>query len=136
MRVLTKAEKKEFERTYAFLDFYIGSFANQVENVSELRFDGLVANREILSFCKRMGNLKEFLEFGLEGYKFASLSEVKKINLIFNRVNAERKEIALQKLIDYCFNYKVQPHMLRMKFDKFTIAKNEIPTIFEYQGAA
>ena len=40
MRVLTKLEKQEFEKTFDFINHYIGTYSFMAKNVHELRFDG------------------------------------------------------------------------------------------------
>lgn len=135
MRVLTQLEKNEFEKTYAFLECYIGAAAHSAKKVSQIKFDGKSANAELLKFIGGFNNLHEVSELNLVFPH--NYTELQKVNLMFNNINANHKEKVMNRLIAYCFNNRVQPHRLRMYgFKNYMIVKDEAPVIVEYGKAA
>ena len=117
MRVLTKLEKQEFEKTFDFINHYIGTYSFMAKNVHELRFDGKKANEEILKF---IGN---------------NFKDLKEVNSLFNESRKALKQRTTERLIKYCFMNKVQPHRLRMCFKEFDVYKqNDIPMVYEFEG--
>jgi len=129
---LTKAQMEEFNKTYTFLNHWVGSMADKADNIDELRFDGMLPNNEIMRFVRSFNHKFEIPELG---YKFTYQSELKRINVLFNNTTKEHKNKVMKMLINYCFQHRVQPHRLRMRFKIFNIVKNETPTVYEY-GAA
>ena len=119
MRVLTKLEQQEFEKTFDFINHYIGTYSFMAKNVHELRFDGKKANEEILKF---IGN---------------NFKDLKEVNHLFNDSTIALKQQTMERLIKYCFMNKVQPHKLRMSFKEFDVYKaNDVPMIFEFGSNA
>lgn len=121
MRVLAKWEQEEFEKTFNFINYYIGaSYWLDAKNVHNLRFDGKKANDEILKFISN---------------KFKDLKEV---NLLFNESTPALKQSTMDRLIKYCFLNKIQPHRLRMiGFKDFDIFKNyDVPMVYEFKEVA
>ena len=115
MRVLTKLEKQEFEKTFDFINHYIGTYSFMAKNVHELRFDGKKANEEILKF---IGN---------------NFKDLKEVNCMFNESTIALKQQTMERLTKYCFMNKVQPHRLRMSFKEFDVYKaNDVPMIYEF----
>ncbi len=120
MRVLTKLEKKEFEKTFDFINIWIGTAHwFEAKNIHNLRFDGQKANDEILKF---IGN---------------NFKDLKEVNDLFNESTPAFKESTMNRLIKYCFMNKVQPHRLRMVFKDFEVYKpNNTPIVYEFGSAA
>lgn len=118
MRTLAKWEKEEFEKTFNFINYYIGtSYWLNANTIHNLRFDGQKANPELLRFIDN------------------NFKDLKEVNLTFNESSPELKQSTMNRLIKYCFLNKVQPHRLRMFFKEFTIFKpNEIPIVYEFRG--
>lgn len=111
MRVLTHQEKKEFEKTYNFINIYIGSSYAYCDSIHELRFDGCRVTQELVKFIQSFKSLKE-------------------VSYYFNNLSKDHVKKTMDRLIKYCFNNKVQPSKLRvLNFSKFTIERNFI----EYQ---
>ncbi len=133
MRILTKPEIQEFEKTFYFLNVWVGSMHINANSVSELRFDGFPPGAELIKFARGINNLFKVEELDL--YFNANDSELRRINVLFNFTNAKKKEVAMNRLVKYCFNNRVQPSRLRFAFKTFSIVKNEDPEIYEY-GAA
>ncbi len=133
MRVLTKAEKKEFNKTYDFLNIWVGSMAVNADRIDELRFDGVAPGYELMKFIRGFNNIFKVDELG---FTFTNQSELKRINVLFNNSTKEHREIVMNRLIKYCFSNKVQPYKLRVAFKDFSIVKNETPTVYEYGRAA
>lgn len=119
MRVLTKLEKQEFEKTFDFINHYIGTYSFMAKNVHELRFDGKKANEEILKFISN------------------NFKDLKEVNHLFNDSTKALKKETMERLTKYCLLNKVQPHMLRMSFKEFDVYKaNEVPMIYEFGSNA
>lgn len=120
MRVLAPWEKSEFEKTFKFIDHYIGTSCwLDAKNVHNLRFDGKKANEEILKF---IGN---------------NFKDLKEVNQLFNDSYPALKQSTMDRLIKYCFMNKVQPYRLRMIFKEFDVFKmNDIPMVFEFGSNA
>ena len=120
MRVLAKWEQEEFEKTFNFINYYIGtSYWLDAKNVHNLRFDGKKANDEILKF---IGN---------------NFKDLKEVNLLFNESTPALKQSTMNRLIKYCFLNKVQPYRLRMSFKEFDVFKqNDIPMVYEFGSNA
>lgn len=117
MRILAKWEQQEFEKTFDFINHYIGTaFWYDAKNVHNLRFDGKKANEEILKF---IGN---------------NFKDLKEVNQLFNNSTKALKQQTMERLIKYCFMNKVQPYRLRMiGFKDFDIFKvNDTPIIYEF----
>ena len=98
MRVLTKAEKREFELTFDFINHYVGS----------LYFDGAKKIQDIKIDGGRMPD--KLTTFIVDKFK----NDIKKVNIWFNNTTEKRKETVLNSLIKYCFENRVQPHELRV----------------------
>lgn len=120
MRVLTKLEKKEFEKTFNFINLWIGTAHwFEAKNVHSLRFDGQKANEEILKFISN------------------NFKDLKEVNHLFNDSYPALKQSTMDRLIKYCFTNKIQPHRLRMEFKNFDVFKiNDIPLVYEFNGVA
>ena len=121
MRVLTKLEKREFEKTFDFINFYIGSSPYYgAKNVHDIRIDGKKLNDELLKF---IGN---------------NFKDLKEVNNLFNESTPKLKESTMNRLIKYCFMNRVQPHRLRMMdFKEYSIYKsNDIPVVYEFGSVA
>lgn len=117
MRVLTQAEMKEFEKTFDYLNGYIGGFADwkyKKTTIYDLKINGMPLPNEILTFARSLEKLNSVDELNI---KFnSSLNSLHKINILFNNSKIEdEKNIVLQRLISYCFKAKVQPHKLRVE---------------------
>ncbi|PHO10312.1 hypothetical protein CPG37_04500 [Malaciobacter canalis] len=135
MRVLTELELKEFQKTYDFLNYYIGSAASKAKKIQEIKFDGSVVNSEIIKFVNGFRNIFRIEELGMT-FK-STHTELQKINLMFNETTKEHKNAVMDRLIKYCFNNKVQPHRLRMRgWKAYQVIKDETPVIVEYGTAA
>lgn len=135
MRVLTELEKNEFNKTYDFLNHWVGTAAGiGAKKISEIRFDDRVANAEIIKFVNGIGRLTKVEELNLF---FKGESEILKLRLIFNDATTENKKLAMDRLINYCFNNRVQPHKLRMRgFKNYSIKKEDVPVVVEFGAAA
>lgn len=119
MRVLAKWEQEEFNKTFDFVNHYIGTYSFMAKNVHELRFDGKKANEEILKF---IGN---------------NFKDLKEVNCLLNESTRAVKAKTMERLIKYCFMNKVQPHKLRMSFKEFDVFKqNDIPMVYEFGSNA
>lgn len=139
MRVLSKLEKNEFELTFNFLNYYVGMASYYgATKCSHIRIAGMFLNKEIFDFCDAIDKLQEFKEFGFSREQFKHLNCLQKINRIFNNCSEERKEIAIKRLIAYCFKKRVQPYKLRFPYEitDYQIIKEEEPKIFEYKEVA
>jgi len=112
MRVLTKLEMREFERTYHFLENYIGVASIYVKSPYRIKFDKKIVSRELLDFISLFDRVKFLHELGFKSLH--NLTALEKINVIFTNVSEERKDIAMQKLINYCFKNQIQPYKLRV----------------------
>ncbi|RYA23914.1 hypothetical protein CRU96_05765 [Malaciobacter halophilus] len=135
MRVLTELEMNEFNKTYDFLNYYIGTAAYKAKKIQEIKFDGSAANNEIIKFVNGFKNLHRIEELDIT-FK-AHHTELQKINLMFNETTAAHKKAVMDRLIKYCFNNRVQPHRLRMRgWKNYQIIKDETPVIVEYGTAA
>ena len=98
MRVLTQAERNEFEKTFNFINYYVGSlYHDGAKQIHDIKIDG--------------GRMPEKLTTFIVG-KFNN--DIRKVNLWFNNTNAKRKETMMKKLIDYCMTNRIQPHELRV----------------------
>lgn len=134
MRVLTRTEMNEFEKTYNFLNYYIGFAAHMAKKVEQIKFDEKMANAEIIRFVNSFKNIYKIDESNLN---LSSHNELQKINLLFNECTSNHKKIVMDRLINYCFNNRVQPYRLRMiGFKNYTIAKDVTPVVVEYETAA
>ncbi|MCG3684066.1 hypothetical protein [Aliarcobacter butzleri] len=116
MRVLTQAEMKEFEITFDYLNNYIGGFADwkyKKTTIYDLKINGMPLPNELLAFSRSLEKLNKVDELNM---KFdSSHNSLAKINLLFNDSTEDRKKIVMQRLINYCFKAKVQPHKLRVE---------------------
>jgi len=112
MRVLTYLEMQEFEKTYHFLENYIGIACFYVKSPYRIKFDGKIVSRELLDFISLFDKVNFLHE--LDFKSLYNLTALEKINAIFNNVNQKRKNIAMQKLINYCFKNQIQPYKLRV----------------------
>lgn len=133
MRILTKLEQKEFDKTYDFLNHWVGSMLTQADKIDELRFDGMMPNSELIKFARKINNTSNFDELNLF---FTNQSELYKINRLFNDKTNHHKNLVMKRLINYCFANKVQPHRLRMNFKEFSVVRNETPIVYEYGRVA
>jgi len=122
MRVLTNLEMREFEKTYHFLQNYIGVASIYVKSPYRIKFDGKILNRELLDFISLFDRVKSMPELGFKSLH--NLTALEKITLIFNGVSQSKKNIAIQKLINYCFKNQIQPYKLRV--DGFNDVEFEI----------
>ncbi|MFV7791265.1 hypothetical protein ACNSOP_09100 [Aliarcobacter lanthieri] len=134
MRVLTYVEKREFEKTYSFLQDYIGTASFSVKSPYRIKIDGEHLSRELLDFINVFEKVNDMPELGFESLK--GLTGLAKINLIFANTNEKRKDIAMQKLINYCFKKQVQPYKLRAyKFKSVTYEDDyKEPTVTAFEG--
>lgn len=137
MRILTTAEKEEFEKTFKFIDHRIGSaYDLGAKTIQEIKFDGVVAQKEILEFVNSFNYLNEIPEINWKASH--NQTPLHKISNLFNNSTPERKKVVMDKLINYCFRKKVQPSKLRViGFKKCEVVKvnREEPILYEY-GAA
>jgi len=122
MRVLTYLEKREFEKTYDFLNNYIGVACIYVKSPYRIKFDGKIVSRELLDFISLFNRVNTIDELGFTSLH--NLTALEKISSIFNESSAKRKNIAMQKLINYCFKNQIQPYKLRV--DNFKSVEYEI----------
>lgn len=83
MRILTQLEKQEFEKTFDFINHYIGTYSFMAKNVHELRFDGKKANKEILKF---IGN---------------NFKDLKEVNCLFNESTKALKQQTMERLTKF-----------------------------------
>lgn len=134
MRTLTKQELQEFEKTFNFLNFYVGAAANLTDNIHNIRINQNPLPNEIIKFVNSLSQLNEVEELGIALY---GLTPFKKVNILFNEVSKERKEKIIQRLIRYCFNRKLQPSKLRVigihdySFTSSYSIEKPIETVFE-----
>lgn len=116
MRILTQAEMKEFEKTFDYLNNYIGGFADwkyKKTTIYDLKINGMPLPNELLAFSRSLEKLNRVDELNM---KFdSSHNSLAKINLLFNDSTEDRKKIVIQRLISYCFKAKVQPYKLRVE---------------------
>jgi len=112
MRVLTKLEMREFEKTYHFLENYIAVACFYVKSPYRIKFDGKIISRELFDFISLFDKVNFLHE--LDFKSLYNLTALEKINVIFTNVSQERKDIAMQKLINYCFKNQIQPYKLRV----------------------
>lgn len=144
MRVLTQAEMKEFEKTFDYLNNYIGGFADwkyKKITIYDLKINGMPLPNEILTFARSLEKLNSVDELNI---KFnSSLNSLHKINILFNNSKIEdEKNIVLQRLISYCFKAKVQPHKLRVEevrngkyyFVAPNVVKKDEPIVAVFDG--
>lgn len=116
MRVLTKLEMNEFNKTFDFIDGYIGTASRLgANNIHQIRFDGNVVPVELMKFANNFKNLKE-------------------ISNLFNNSTSKLRQSTMQRLIKYCFANRVQPYKLRVIFKEYLILDEPKPIIYEFQG--
>lgn len=114
MRVLTHQENKEFQKTYDFIKIYIGCSHAYCDSVHELRFDSYRVSHELVKFLGNFRNLKE-------------------VSYYFNDISKDHVKKTMKKLIDYCFNNKIQPSKLRVSEFKSYTVEREVIEYQEYQ---
>jgi len=101
MEALRDYELLEFEKTFDFINYYVGSFYwllkdnKQKPSIHDIRVDGQKLPNEIIKFTTDV--FKDNLE---------------QVNLRFNDVVKKEK---LPSLIKYCFDNRIQPHQLRCR---------------------
>lgn len=135
MRVLTKAEQNEFNKTYDFLNCYVGMACNYgAKKATQIRINGALVNRELIDFVNAIEKLEYFEELDFVSYEFSKLTGLEKINRIFNDTTKERKQLAMNRLVRYCFNKKVQPYRLRHvgEIKDYFVAEISAPISIEY----
>lgn len=143
MRTLTQAELKEFEKTFDYLNGYIGGFADckyKKTTIYDLKVNGMPLPTEILNFARSLEKLNSLDELNM---KFdSSHNSLHKINLLFNDSTNERKNIVMKRLISYCFKAKVQPSKLRIEevrngkyyFVAPSVVKKDEPIVAIFDG--
>lgn len=98
MQPLTKPQKQEFEKTFTFIDVYIGcshylKIIGKNVTMYDIRIDGKILPLE----------LTDMINEHFQG-------SLKKVNEFFNGVN---KENAIKFLMEYCYKHRIQPYKLR-----------------------
>ena len=133
MKVLNKLEMQEFEKTFNFLNNYIGSSASFTNSIYNLRVNGNPLNTEIVNFVNTFSKLNSVDEIGV--VFLPHHNPLQKINLVFNDVSKARKDKIIQRLIKYCFKAKIQPHRLRMSVNEFSVNnyEKEQPIVTEFK---
>lgn len=114
-RPLNKLEMNEFERTFDFIDHYVGSFYHYLKekypddkpSIYDIKVDGEKLPQKLIKFIT--GVFKDNLY---------------EVNLRFNDTVKEEK---IPSLIKYCFDNRIQPHELRCRnFKEIAISKIKV----------
>ncbi len=120
MRTLTPLEIREYEKTYSFLNHYIGAtyYLPNCESMHDILINNKPLPEDIKMYINTEHNGKLW-----------------NIHMTFNGSSDEHKRNSMQKLISYCNKNRVQPSKLRViGIEEFRIKeKIEIESIsFEY----
>lgn len=142
MKTLTDLEYKEFEKTFDFIDNYIGCAVHYgAKSIYNIKFDNKVVNEELILFvndCSKLGFIN--IEDKEENKNiFNKYSPLHKINALFNSHTTKHKRNTIQRLIRWCYKNKIQPHRLRvLNFKEYivqtAISKQDEVIIYEFEN--